>query len=94
MTAPAGPCEWCGGPQNWTFIQGEMFVRCKRGCQPLPLDGMVPAPPPEDVDRVTIIRFEHQLRQLEGTIEGRGVVPREGWEANGSEDELPWDEVE
>ncbi len=33
MNAPAGPCEWCGGPQWWTFdTQGVMFVKCKHGC--------------------------------------------------------------
>ncbi len=47
MPAPAGPCEWCGGPQWWTFIRGEMYVACKRGCAPLPLEGLVP---PEGVD--------------------------------------------
>jgi len=42
MAAPAGPCEWCGGPQWWTFITGELYVMCKSGCLPLPLVGEVP----------------------------------------------------
>jgi len=41
MAAPAGPCEWCGGPQWWTVVLGEMWVSCKRGCLPLPLEGEV-----------------------------------------------------
>ncbi len=36
MAAPAGPCEWCGGPQWWTVVHGEMWVICKRGCLELP----------------------------------------------------------
>ena len=41
MNAPAGPCEWCGGPQLWTVVRGEMWVSCKRGCLPLPFEGEV-----------------------------------------------------
>ncbi len=41
MSAPAGPCEWCGGPQYWTVVRGEMWVTCKGGCLPLPLAGEV-----------------------------------------------------
>ena len=39
MTAPAGDCEVCGGPQWWTFHNGEMYVKCQSGCLPLPLEG-------------------------------------------------------
>ena len=35
MAAPAGPCEWCGGPQSWTIISDAMYVRCVGGCQGL-----------------------------------------------------------
>jgi len=42
VSAPAGPCEWCGGPQWWTIIRGEMYVACQAGCLPLPLDGLTP----------------------------------------------------
>jgi len=42
MSAPAGPCEWCGGPQLWTVIRGELCVSCRRGCLPLPLDTVLP----------------------------------------------------
>jgi len=45
MTSPAGPCEWCGGPQNWTFIRGEMYVRCVDGCAGLFPEGPVDSPP-------------------------------------------------
>ena len=41
MAAPAGLCEWCGGPQWWTVRAGEMYVCCKSGCLPLPLEGEV-----------------------------------------------------
>ncbi len=41
MSAPAGLCEWCGGPQWWTVVAGEMWVSCKLGCLPLPLEGEV-----------------------------------------------------
>ncbi len=41
MAAPAGPCEWCGGPQWWTVVRGEMWVCCKLGCLPLPIEGEV-----------------------------------------------------
>jgi len=44
MSAPAGPCEWCGGPQHWTIIRGDMYVSCDGGCIPLPLEGLVPPP--------------------------------------------------
>ncbi len=43
MSAPAGPCEWCGGPQLWTVVRGEIWVSCKRGCLPLPIEGVEPA---------------------------------------------------
>ncbi len=45
MTAPAGPCEWCGGPQSWTFRAGEMWVSCDDGCQELDLEGASQPPP-------------------------------------------------
>ncbi len=78
MTAPAGPCEWCGGQQNWTFIRGEMYVRCKDGCLALPLEELVP--PPSD--------GEESLMGLEGAGEGTilrmGGVPCEGGDAETS----------
>ena len=44
MAAPAGPCEWCGGPQLWTFVRNEMYVSCRLGCLPLPLGSFVTKP--------------------------------------------------
>ncbi len=32
MTAPAGACEWCGGPQWWSVHAGVMYVKCQSGC--------------------------------------------------------------
>ena len=29
MSAPAGLCSSCGAPQQWTFIEDELFVRCR-----------------------------------------------------------------
>ena len=46
MSAPAGPCEWCGGPQNWTVHAGVMYVRCVAGCQSLFGNERVEIPPP------------------------------------------------
>ena len=34
MSAPGGLCESCGSGLQWTFIDGEMFVRC-RSCADL-----------------------------------------------------------
>ncbi len=48
MTAPAGFCVGCGGPQQWTFHRGEMLVRCVRGC--LPLFEVFVAPPDSEED--------------------------------------------
>ena len=73
MTAPAGPCEWCGGPQNWTFIAGEMYVRCQLGC--LPLEGLGLTPPDSDGAEQMAPSFE-----MEPEV-GGSVVPLEGSDA-------------
>jgi len=81
MAAPAGPCEWCQGPQQWTIIQGEMYVRCIGGCLPLALDMLVPPPDSED---------------LEGSVNAVGTfgkvegVTRSGREAEETDDDLPF----
>ena len=49
MAAPAGPCEWCGGPQWWTIIRGELWVKCQSGCEALP--GLEGLEPPVESDR-------------------------------------------
>ena len=77
MTAPAGPCEWCGGPQNWTIHAGEMYVRCVAGCQSLFTEERVDIPLPS----------EKSLPYLEGRSEGgtfrqEGCVPCEGGDAS------------
>ena len=87
MSAPAGPCEWCGGPQNWTIIRGEMYVRCIDGCLPLDLEGLVPSHPISEED------FWTPEGAGEGTILRMGGVPLEGDAAKTSEDssdELPF----
>ena len=56
-----GPCEWCGGPQSWTIIGGEVYTSCDGGCLPLPLPGLVPPPdsleliPPEETPNGTYV---------------------------------------
>ncbi len=42
MSAPAGKCPFCGGPQQWSFIENELYVRCTLGCLPLPFETEVP----------------------------------------------------
>ena len=77
MAAPAGPCEWCGGPQNWTIIAGEMYVRCVGGCLGLfEEEGSIPS------------RSEWPEKAWvfgDGTSEKEGVVPLEGPEASTGE---------
>ena len=68
MTAPAGPCEWCGGPQYWTFIQGEMYVKCQGGCLGLFAD--VEGPPSsvseEYASKIRSVIGDGTLREEEG----------------------------
>ena len=89
MTAPAGPCEWCGGPQQWTIASGVMYVRCRAGCSSLFADERVNFPPPSEWLEVAA-----DLKADEdGTSAGGKGVPRKGSEANGSAletDELPF----
>ncbi len=85
MSAPAGPCEWCGGPQRWTVIRGELYVTCELGCLPLPLEEFS-APPPDGKE------LEAAAERAELFEEGDGV-PREGGadRTSGTLDpELPW----
>ena len=88
MTAPAGPCEWCGGPQNWTVASGVMYVRCINGCQSL-FTG----------ERVDLLpSSERSLPYLEGrdevgTFGGEEGVPRKGADAGttiSKDDDLPF----
>ncbi len=81
MSSPAGPCEWCGGPQRWTVIRGEVHVSCDGGCLPLPLEGLAP-PPVSD----SLVHISEVLREME-LFEGGGVAPWEGADAKTSEGE-------
>ncbi len=85
MAAPAGPCEWCGGPQYWTIIADEMYTMCQEGCLPLPLEGVVPPPPDGEFQRFSEIYAD----VMEQTEEG-GVETPEGDAA--STGVLPWDD--
>ncbi len=71
MSAPAGPCEWCGGPQLWTIRGGEMWVRCSGGCLPLWEEEL----PPRDSDKVSSARSSRAGREPLGK---GGVGPYEG----------------
>ena len=71
MAAPAGPCEWCGGPQWWTIVHDEMWVCCKRGCLPLPFEGEV-------LDGAAVSMIEHEGVDSPGGIQ---YLTREGREA-------------
>ncbi len=78
MSAPAGPCEWCGGPQHWTLISGEVYVSCDSGC--IPLEGLGLTPPTD----------AKELRRPEGKPKmehsfGGSVGPPEGRETKTSD---------
>ncbi len=84
MAAPAGPCEWCGGPQVWTIIAGEVYVACEGGCLPLPLEGLAP---PLDSELCAISEFDPDME----LFRGGGVAPCEGADSKESEDDdLPF----
>jgi len=89
MTAPAGPCEWCGGPQWWTIIRDEMYVKCKGGCLPLPFEGEVPLPDqPGDLEPIAPI----VSRVLEQMDDGRVYPVKAGTQTRviDTSDELPF----
>ncbi len=71
MSSPAGPCEWCGGPQSWTIIRGDMYVSCDGGCLPLPFPDLVPPPDSPEL-------FEGPVMWVKELTEEGGVVPPEG----------------
>ncbi len=78
MSSPAGACEWCGGPQHWTIIRGDMYVSCDGGCVPLPLEGLVPPPDCEEV-----VAPEEKPNSTGGTsCKGEGSKPCEGVDAD------------
>jgi len=87
VSAPAGKCEWCGGPQSWTIVHGEMFVACELGCLPLPFEGL--EPPPDGEFRDSGLEGPSGTSEEEG-----GTGPCEGGGAKVAgvveEDELPW----
>jgi len=89
MTAPAGPCEWCGGPQWWTIASGVMYVKCQAGCLSLfPEDRVNFTPPDGDLEHVSDI-----IPRVMGTSGGVEGLPRKGDAArtNSSElDDLPF----
>ncbi len=75
MSAPAGDCEWCGGPQQWTIHHGEMYVRCEYCLGLLPEDQVTILPPIS----------EETLPYLEGRDEGGTYSRMEGVPCEGSE---------
>ncbi len=59
MAAPVGPCEWCGGPQLWTVVLGEVWVSCKGGCAALP--GLEDPLPAEELARTELVDRDEGL---------------------------------
>ena len=39
MAAPAGLCESCGRPLQWTFLGSELYVRCSQCADLFEIDG-------------------------------------------------------
>ncbi len=79
MTPPAGPCEWCGGPQWWTIVAGVMYVKCQLGCVSLFPEDRYDFPPPDgDLDELVPKVSMERIRE-------EGVGPPEGAAANGSD---------
>ncbi len=85
MASPAGPCEWCGGPQNWTIIAGDMYVRCIDGCLPLELEELVP-PPPTSEEKA----WWTSMGAGVGTLQRMGGVPCEGGDVETSPEGSEW----
>ena len=82
MNSPAGPCEWCGGPQSWTIVRGEMYTECQGGCLGLFDEG--PDNPPTACD---VALWVGEGRDEMEPPDGGRVVPLEGGdteESNGS----------
>ncbi len=82
--APAGPCEWCGGPQSWTIASGVMYVRCKAGCQSLFSE-----------ERVDLPRNSEEglrpMKEVDGTLEkGRVSLREEDDFYRSNDDDLPF----
>jgi len=87
MTAPAGPCEWCGGPQWWTVASGVMYVKCQAGCVSLFPEERVNFDPPSDKRSLEgLLRIESG----NGTTGGSKGVTRSGREAKETDDDLPF----
>ena len=82
MNSPAGPCEWCGGPQHWTIIGGEMYVSCDGGCSPIPGLGLDPPP-----DSPELIKPERGLEPIGTILEREGSTPYEGAAADELEED-------
>jgi len=82
MAAPADPCEWCGGPQFWTIIHGEMYVLCQQGCLGFDFEASVnPLPCSEDPGIPADVKLPF------GTNKREGGVPLEGGAAKVSDSE-------
>ena len=77
--SPGGRCEWCGGPQRWTIIAGEMYTACTMGCAPIPGLGFDPPPDSELACDVGEGRWQMELSK------GGGVLPPEGGDADETE---------
>ena len=66
MSAPAGLCGSCGMPMEWTFIEGELMVRCETCTDLFAVDGMEVAgvKHQEGGDGGTVTMLEEYYRAL------------------------------
>ncbi len=84
--APAGPCEWCGGPQWWTVAHGDMYVKCKAGCMSMFPEERVDFPPPDGEESEPY----YEGGALDGTSQEEEGVPLEGGAAEDIGADLPF----
>ena len=86
MTAPAGPCEWCGGPQWWTVVSDVMYVKCQAGCISLfPSERFSFLPPEGELLELDDAYCSSHV-ELNG---GRRVEPYEGGDAGEKDGDNP-----
>ncbi len=78
-SSAGGPCEWCGGPQWWSIVRGEMWVACQAECRGDPQYDLLPQPTPS-IAIGTEFDSEHWNPTTGEGVEG---TP-EGGAANGS----------
>jgi len=76
MSELAGPCEWCGGPQQWTVHAGEVLERCVNGCIPI-WEVVVLPPGSEDGDEEWYEGGAMEHSEREGVVSCEGGAAEE-----------------